>query len=89
MKTNRNTAASLPAIGELVPMRALQSELAHIFPSEGSLTWEVRTNRRAYVEAGALVEIAGRLMAHPATFKRVALALGMRKVATRAGIKER
>jgi hypothetical protein len=61
----------------------LQRELAHIFPSQGSLDWEVRVNRREYVAAGAIFEVAGRLLAHPPTFARTALGIGARKVAAR------
>jgi hypothetical protein len=77
---NINTA---PQLSELVPMRALQSELAHIFPSQGSLDWEVRQHRSEYISGGAIFEVAGRLLAHPPTFKRIALAIGQRRLATR------
>lgn len=76
-----------PALGELVPVRDLRqdAEIAQIFPGPGSLDWELRQHRRDYVAAGALFEIAGRLMAHPPTFKKTALAIGARKLAERTG----
>jgi len=83
MNTHANALPAAPALGELRPLTELQRELAHIFPSRGSLDWEIRRNRREYVSAGAIFEIAGRLMAHPATFERTALAIGARKVAER------
>jgi hypothetical protein len=77
---NNNTGAQL---SELVPMRDLQLELANIFPSQGSLDWEVRQHRREYIDGGAIFELAGRLLAHPPTFKRIALAIGQRRLAAR------
>ena len=70
-------------IDELVRLDELQRQLAHIFPSRGSIDWELRMNKAEYVAAGAIVEIAGRLLAHPATFKRTALAIGARKIGAR------
>ena len=64
-------------------MRELQQLLAKQFPSAGSMEWQVRTHRAEYVRAGAIFEIAGRLMAHPPTFQRVALEIGARLVAAR------
>ena len=81
-----DTDSSSPRLGELKPIAELQAELAHVFPRQGSIDWELRMHRREYVEAGALFEIGGRLMAHPPTFEKVALAIGRRKVAERAGI---
>jgi len=79
-KPSKTEPASAPALAELITMRELQQQLANIFPSAGSLEWEVRRNRSEYVRAGAIFEIAGRLMAHPPTFQRVALEIGARKV---------
>jgi hypothetical protein len=72
--------ASAPALAELIPMRELQQRLARIFPSAASLEWHTRRHRTEYVQRGALFEIAGRLMAHPPTFERVALQIGARTV---------
>lgn len=65
-------------LAELMPLAELQIKLSHIFPSISSLEWHLRQNRSAYMEAGAIFEIAGRLLAHPTTFKRVALEIGTR-----------
>ena len=83
MQTKRNAKSQAPALSELRPLDELQRELAHLFPSRGSIDWELRSHRQAYVAAGAIFEIAGRLMAHPDTFKRTALAIGARKIAER------
>lgn len=81
----RRNAKALAQIelGELRSIEDLQKDLAHIFPSRGSLDWELRTNRREYLKARALFEISGRLMAHPGTFKRVALEIASRRVSVR------
>ena len=70
-------------LSELVRAHELREdpEIAMLFPGDGSLTWELRERRREYADAGALFLIAGRLVAHPATFKRVALAIGARRLA--------
>jgi hypothetical protein len=81
METIDRAVPATPALSELRPLRELQRELAHVFPSRGSLDWEVRAHRHEYVAAGAIFEVAGRLMAHPPTFARVALEIGARKVA--------
>jgi hypothetical protein len=72
-----------PLLNELVPMPKLQKQLVHIFPSMGSLEWHFRQHRKEYIAAGAIVEIAGRLLAHPPTFKYVALDIGKRTLAER------
>lgn len=75
---NSNKPASV-RVEELVSIRELQNQLANLFPSRGSLEWELRQNRRDYVDQGALFIIAGRLLTHPETFKCVALSIGARK----------
>lgn len=74
-----------PSLGELVPLSKLRGdiEIARIFPGEGSLAWEVRQHRTEYVAGGALFELAGRLLAHPPTFKKIALTIGARRLADR------
>lgn len=84
METLSDYPVGPPALSELVPIRQLQRELANVFPTQGSLDWELRVNRREYVQAGAIYEVAGRLLAHPARFANTALAIGARKIAARA-----
>ena len=74
-----------PALSELVPVKNLQRSLPNVFPTRGALDWELRVHRAEYVRAGALFEVAGRLVAHPATFERVALEIARRKAAARLG----
>ncbi len=86
MNENATQGDAGVALRDLVPVRDLQRELANVFPSQGSLDWELRTHRREYVAGGAIFEVAGRLMAHPATFAKVALSIAARKLATRADL---
>lgn len=60
---------------ELRSIDDLQQELAHLFPSRGSIDWELRINRARYIRGRALFAIGGRLLASPARFKAVALKL--------------
>lgn len=72
-----------PALSELVPIRELQQQLARVFPTRGALDWELRVHRAEYVRGGAIFVVAGRLVAHPPRFERVALEIASRKVAAR------
>jgi hypothetical protein len=75
-----------PRPDQLVRPRELVEELKDLFPSEGSLEWEIKQHRRDYIAGGALFEIAGRLLAHPQKFRCVALQIGARKLAARHGV---
>jgi len=77
-----NDATSL---GELVRLSSLRDDpdIARIFPGEYSLTWQIRQHRAEYIAGGALFEMAGRYFAHPATFKKITLEIGARKLADR------
>lgn len=76
--------AESPRLSELVTVRELQPQLAHIFRTPAALEWELRLHRAEYVEGGALFIVARRLLAHPPTFEKIALRIGARKVATRS-----
>lgn len=80
---NRLAASDAVKLSELVPIGELQRELSNIFASRGSLDWELRVHREQYIAAGAVFEIAGRLLAHPATFRRVALEIGADRLVRR------
>jgi len=70
---------------QLARISDLQSLIADLFPSRGSLDWEIRQHRSEYIAGGALFEIAGRLLAHPTTFRRIALSIGAKRLAVRHG----
>jgi len=84
MDKKGNAGPSLLVLGELRSLDELQRELANIFPSCGSLEWEIRIHRGVYVSAGALYLVGRRWMAHPSTFARTALEIGARKAQARS-----
>lgn len=72
MKTPRPDAL----VCAYVTLAQFQEANASLFPSEHSLRWYVRQHRRALLEAGALTEIAGRLVISPDAFVRAAAEIG-------------
>ena len=62
----------------LAPSREYQESRAHLFPSIESLRWFIRRNKAELIEAGALLEIAGRTRISPAAFDGVVLAVAKR-----------
>jgi hypothetical protein len=65
-----------PRFGDLYRPEALQAANPHVFPSVGSLLWFERVNRAELLEAGAIVEIAGRKMLRGSVFVEKALEIG-------------
>lgn len=49
----------------------------HIFPSEGSLAWHMRTNRRRLVELRALYHVTGKDWIHPDRYDELLLQDGL------------
>lgn len=72
-----------PALEDLQHFTTYQEANAHIFGSAGSLTWFIRQNRAELLEAGALVQIAGRCLIHGPTFTNKAMEIGRRTAAAR------
>ncbi len=70
----------------LVPPLDYQGSRAHLFPSIESLRWFIRCNKPELIEAGALLEIAGRIRINPEAFDGVVLAVGKRTMAEREGV---
>ena len=62
-----------------------QQSRRHVFRSEGSLTWYIRTNRRQLVDAGALVLIAGTWHANETAFDSVVIEIGQAAAKRREG----
>jgi hypothetical protein len=60
-----------------------RSSNPHLFPSDTSLRWHLRRYREEYVAAGALLEIAGRLVVDPRKFESVLREVGARAAAER------
>lgn len=67
----------------LVPTQEYQGSRAHLFPSIESLRWFIRCNKPELVEAGAVLEIAGRQRLSPVEFDAVVLAVGKRAMQQR------
>lgn len=65
-----------------------QQDNASIFPSIASLRWFYRTHREELLRAGAVIELAGRLLVNGAVFATKALEIGRRVAASRAPGKE-
>lgn len=72
-----------PALDNLQQIQAYQQANAHVFGSVPSLTWFIRRNRAELIEAGALVQLAGRWLIYGPTFTSKALEIGRRAAANR------
>lgn len=77
-----------PRIDELVTFAELHKKLQYVFEKPGALVWAYKRHRKEYFEAGAVYEIAGRLLAHPPTFEAVTLEIGSRPRKRRSKLKE-
>lgn len=73
-------------VNELCSVRELQSKLATVFPTQGSMDWALRIHKKEYIAGGALFEIGGRLLAHLPTFERLTIEIGAKKLAARHGV---
>jgi hypothetical protein len=60
----------------------------HLFPSDTALRWHLRNHRDAYIAAGALMEIGGRLVVDPPKFEEVLREVGQRVAAARGSEEE-
>lgn len=67
----------------LVSLWDWRSANAHLFPSEVSLRWHLRKYRADYIAAGALLEVAGRLVCDPAKMEEALRKVGARVAAER------
>lgn len=57
---------------------------AHIFPSDLSLHWFMRTRRAGLVQAGAMLKVGGRIFVDERAFDAAVLELGQRDIAEQA-----
>ena len=72
-----------PTCDALVSPQVYQESRKHLFPSQQSLQWFMRTHKRELVEAGGLLLIAGRNVIAPAAFDALVLEDGRRKAGLR------
>ncbi len=70
-------------LDQLIALSEFHESVRSIFPSAASLRWFVRVNRRELVDAGALVQLAGRHFIAPERFAAVAHEIGARAAANR------
>jgi hypothetical protein len=82
-------SAGAPSLAELVSREDYQLANAHLFPSGPSLNWFIRRHRPELLRAGALLELAGRLVIDAQRFSEVVREVGRsaanRERALRAG----
>jgi hypothetical protein len=73
------------AFADLRERAVYQQENVHVYPSRASLNWAIRTNRQRLVEAGAIVELSGKVFVVPSRFEAEMLKIGTENVVKRAG----
>ena len=73
-----------PSLESLQQLEAFQAANAHVFPSVPSLRWFYRQHRQELTQAGAVVELAGRLLINAPVFAAQAVAIGARAASARA-----
>jgi hypothetical protein len=64
------------ALGRLITPTNYQATRQHVFPSQTSLQWFVRSHRQRLVKTGALVTIAGRNLIDEQEFDSEVIAIG-------------
>lgn len=74
----QDTSQQLPALDEYVDMPKLLQITGHTFPSQDSLKWFIRQHRDDLADAGAVINITGRLRFHPERFQQAAADIGRR-----------
>lgn len=85
-KRRRALPAKVDATASITSLQSLatfQLANAHIFPSVASLRWFYRQHRAQLLEAGAVVEIGGRLHVNAPIFAAQALEIGGKVAAAR------
>src|SRR5688572_28552731 len=79
----RNVEAP-PSLDSLQQLEAFQAANAHVFPSVPSLRWFYRLHRAELVKAGAVVELAGRLLVNAPVFAAKAVEIGRKAASARS-----
>jgi len=71
-----NAVTITPSLFERIrPWKEFRNSAKHLFPTDDSLRWFLRTNGRALEEAGALLKLGRGVYIDPEQFKSVALSL--------------
>jgi hypothetical protein len=63
-------------LANLLPLASYREKRQHIFPSQGSLDWFLRTHRSKLARTGALLMLAGRWFVAPEEFDAYVLTVG-------------
>lgn len=72
------------SLSVLQQLEAFQQANAHIFPSVPSLRWFCSQHRAELIDAGAVLELAGRTLVNAPIFAESALAIGARTAKARS-----
>lgn len=70
------TTQATEPFARVITRTAYRAAREHIFPSDSSLEWFIRTNRRVLVEANALLVIGGRIMVIQDAFDAAVFSIG-------------
>jgi hypothetical protein len=81
MKTHESPSGL--SLADLYRPEALQVANPHVWPSQASFDWWRRKHRAALLDAGAVVEISGRVLMHGPRTLAVALAQGAEQAKSR------
>jgi len=63
-----------------VPLRDMQDEAKTFFPSEHSFRWFIRNHRENLAKAGAMIQVANRLLFKPEAFVAYVIKDGAERV---------
>jgi len=74
---------ALPSLESLQQLEVFQIANQHVFPSLTSLRWFYRSHRAELLKAGAVVELAGRLLINAPVFAEKAIKIGNKVAAAR------
>ena len=80
------SSASTPSLANLCTFSefAARTTIQCVFQSEAAVRWFYREHRAELSEAGAVIDLCGRLWLHIPRFTAKALEIGARKAAARA-----
>ena len=82
-RTLPKSEAAPPSLDHLQQLEVFQVANQHVFPSVPSLRWFYRQHRTELLKAGAVVELAGRLLINAPVFAERAIRIGAKVAAAR------
>lgn len=78
-----DSTESAPSLDSLYCLEDYQRQNSKIFSSLNSLRWFITANRGELLEAGALVQLAGRVLIDGPRFTQTTLEIGRRRAVQR------